>query len=91
MSKSIVLNGDMSTGHDGFPPTKAVASSSVTINGISIVVEGDSYEQHCKGGCHVPVAIGSSNITINGKKIIVDGDSLSCGDTATASSSITIS
>jgi uncharacterized Zn-binding protein involved in type VI secretion len=87
----IVLNGDMSSGHAGFPPTASIASSSVTINGKTIVVEGDSYNQHCNVSCHVPVAIGNSGITINGKKIILAGASLTCGDTATASSNVNVS
>lgn len=87
---NIVLNGDMSQGHDGFPPTAAIASSSVTINGIPIVVEGDSYTQHCNAGCHIPVAVGSCNVTINGKKIILHGDPLTCGGFTTASSSVSI-
>jgi len=87
---NIVLNGDLSTGHSGYPPTPASASSSVTINGTTIVLDGDAYEQHCKDGCHVPLAIGTSSITINKKKIILAGDSLSCGDTATSSSTVSV-
>lgn len=87
---NIVLDGDMSTGHSGYPATPAIASSGVSINGINVVVDGDSYAQHCKDSCHTPKAIGSSSVTINEKKIVLAGDSLSCGDTATSSSSVSI-
>jgi len=90
---NIVLNNDLSNGHGGFPATKAQASSSVTINGIAIVLEGDPYEAHSDAtSTHTPVAIGNSSITINGTKIVLSGASLGvgCGDTATASSSVSV-
>ena len=86
---NIILHGDPTTGHGGFPSTKANATSSVTINGKAIVLNGDAYDSHSNVVTHVsPTIIASSGITINGKKVALHGDKLSCGDTATATSSV---
>lgn len=88
---NIVLDGDMSTGHAGFPPVPAHATSTVSLNGKNIVLHGDPYDSHTNTITHVnPTAVGTSSITINGKKIILAGDSLSCGDTTTSSSSAAV-
>lgn len=83
---NVVLNNDPSMGSD-CPPVNAIASSKVTINGKTIVLEGDSYTPHCN---HTPHATATCKITINGKKIILHGDPLDCGDHATASSKVNV-
>ncbi len=90
---NIVLNGDSSTGHETFPPTTVIASSSVTINGVTVVLDGDSCEPHTNsvGVTHTPTIIASSAVTINGKKVALDGDALSCGDAIIASSAVDVS
>ena len=86
---NIILHGDLTTGQNGFPSTKANATSAVTINGKAIVIHGDTYNSHSNVTTHVnPTIIASSGITINGKKVALHGDKLSCGDTATATSSV---
>ena len=87
----IVLDGDMSQGHNGYPPVPIHASSNVTINGKKIALNGDSYSQHCKDSCHVPIIIGTSSVTINGIALALEGDSTNCGDHATSSSSVNVS
>lgn len=45
--KPVILLGDLSAGHAGFPPTAAVeASSNVFVNGIPLVRFGDAYVPH---------------------------------------------
>jgi len=89
---NIVLNNDKSKGHGSWAAVPVIASSTVTVNGVTIALDGDSYEPHTNssGVTHYPKAIASSSVTVNGKKILLDGDPLSCGDTATASSSVSI-
>jgi uncharacterized Zn-binding protein involved in type VI secretion len=89
---NVVLNGDMSKGHNGWNAVPIHASSSVTINGVPIALDGDSYDTHTNssGVTHYPKGIASGVATINGKKIMLAGDSLSCGDIATASSSVSL-
>lgn len=89
---NIVLDGDMSTGHSGFPAVPVHASSNVTINGKKIVLDGDAYSSHSKdGSTHTDHAVGNSGITINGKKIVLAGSITDHGDTSTASSSVSVS
>jgi uncharacterized Zn-binding protein involved in type VI secretion len=89
---NIVLNGDMSAGHSGWVAVPVTASSNVTINGKTIALNGDSYASHTNsaGVTHTPKGVASSSVTINGVTILMDGDALSCGDTAKATSHVSI-
>lgn len=80
--RKIAVDNDPTTGHNGCGPTRVIASSNITLDGIRIVVEGDSIIPHCS---HTGTMVGTSNITINGKRIILDGDHTTCNDTIIAS------
>jgi uncharacterized Zn-binding protein involved in type VI secretion len=90
---NIVIDGNMSTGHGSWPAVPIHASSSVTLNGTKLALSGDKYSSHTNssGVTHtMPPIAGTSSVTINGLKIILGGDPISCGDTATSSSSLSI-
>lgn len=75
--------GDLTTGHDSFPPRPSdSASSDVFINGIGAVRIGDHFALHCNPfTCHDGVeSSGSSTVFINGRAAARIGDSISCGD-----------
>lgn len=76
--------GDITTGHDGFPPRPSVsASSTVFVNGLGVVRMGDSYAGHPHPGS---LSSGSSTVFIEGKACGRIGDSVSCGDTVAVGS-----
>lgn len=79
------------SGHDDYPPTNVIASSStVFINGKSVVLEGDKIIPHTNPSpeTHNGVVIASTaKIFIEGKKVAMIGDSISCGDTIAQGSS----
>lgn len=77
----IVVDGDITSGHSGFPAVPIHASTNVTLNGIKVAVHGDACDQHCNVSCHVPHGIASCGVTINGIKVLLDGDATDCGDT----------
>jgi uncharacterized Zn-binding protein involved in type VI secretion len=46
----VILLGDLSSGHNGFPPTAAAeASSTVFVNGVGVVRKQDKYVPHSDG------------------------------------------
>lgn len=46
----IAVVGQLTTGHDGFPPTTALQGSpNVYVTGLSVVREGDAYAPHTNG------------------------------------------
>jgi len=48
--RPIVIVGDLSEGHEGFPPTPAIEGhKSVLVNGVPIVCFGDRYANHSNG------------------------------------------
>lgn len=76
-----IVDGDMSTGHDGFPPQRVHASSKLKINGKSVAVVGDRLDTHCKpdNGCHGgSISTGHSKFRIGGKSVAVSGSQISC-------------
>jgi uncharacterized Zn-binding protein involved in type VI secretion len=90
---NIVLDGDMSTGHGSWPAVPIHASSSVTLNGKKLALSGDKYSSHTNsaGVTHIiPPITGTSSVTVNGLNLILHGDPISCGDTATSSSNVSI-
>lgn len=49
--KSVILLGDLSEGHNGFPPTASIeASSNVFAYGVPMVRSGDRYAPHSNHG-----------------------------------------
>ena len=85
MSQPVTRLGDLTAGHDGFPPRPSIsASPNVTCNNIAVVRLNDSYDVHCNivPVCHVGVlSTGSGTVTVNGLPLGRVGDSVSCGDT----------
>jgi uncharacterized Zn-binding protein involved in type VI secretion len=88
---------DLSTGHEGFPPT-AVISTPVTktrINGKLAAVVDAELVKHSRGKTvHFPsrnrkISQGSSKVNIEGKPAARIGDSIDCGDTMGQGSSNT--
>ena len=80
--------GDMSKGHDGYPPTPSVVTpvSTVFINGIKAVTVDAEFETHTKGRDVHPqssrkVTGGSPNVFFEGKPAARVDDPISCGDT----------
>lgn len=88
--RGIVYHGCGTTGHGPFPPTTVIASQSkVKVQGIPVVVQGDSIVTHCKPkSCHSgTVVTTSSKIKICGKPVALMADSITCGDIIAKSSS----
>lgn len=79
------------SGHDDYPPTNVIASSTtVFVNGKTVVLEGDKIIPHTNPSpeTHDGVVIAStSKVFIQGKKVAMIGDKISCGDTIAQSSS----
>lgn len=82
----LTVVGKKTAGHGQWPPVAAVTGDpNITINGMGIVREGDTYQQHCNiaNSCHVPTVLpgtGNPNILINGIPAAYVGLVLSCGD-----------
>ena len=91
---SCAIHVATTTGHDGFPPTTSISSSNkLIVGGHPAVLEGDTFNQHCKpgSGCHSGVAVASSSkMIVGGKSVCVQGDKLSCGDTIASGSSMLV-
>lgn len=48
--KRVALLGELSAGHDGFPPTPVLTGESrFRVNGVPIVLEGAAYAPHTRG------------------------------------------
>jgi uncharacterized Zn-binding protein involved in type VI secretion len=93
---AIVVEGELSQGHDAFPPVPAIPGSpKVTIEGKKVILEGDSYAPHHHGGdhphLHTPIAsVGSPTVFVNGIGVVRDGDPLNCGDAADTQSNFSV-
>lgn len=94
---AIAVLGQMSTGHDGYPPTPCIGpvSSTVTINGKGVQLKYYSlYESHTKNNSTHPSATryvidtpGNVNtITVEGRSVVMVGDRINCGDTVAGGS-----
>lgn len=75
---------NLTTGHDGYPPTPFVSSSpNVFIKGKGVIRVGDSATDHSKPNFPphpVVSAGGSGTVKINGLPLSRTGDPTSCGD-----------
>lgn len=80
------------TGHEQFPPTVINATQSkVFVEGIPVLVEGDSITPHTRTvkpyDTHGGTTIASTpKVFVTGKKAIQMADSISCGDTVAMAS-----
>lgn len=83
--EAVTRLGDITTGHDGFPPRPSVeASTDVFVDGLGVVRVGDSYAVHCNStpSCHDGRLLqGSPTVFVNGKPMGRVGDPVDCGDT----------
>ena len=85
----LVKAGDLTQGHNGYPPIAAVAINAVgTVfaEGISIVCTGDAFGTHTLPSVPpiteaVVAGVGSPDVFINGVPIWRKGDPTLCGDT----------
>lgn len=86
-----VRRGDISRGHDGFPPRPNIESSSdVIVNNRGAVRIGDKWAVHCNSHprCHDGnTATASNTVFVNNKQVMRIGDSISCGDHSAQGSS----
>lgn len=84
MTAPVTRLGDITTGHDSFPPRPSVtASEDVFADGIGIVRLGDTYAVHCNPTptCHDGVSTTTAQtVFVNGQPITTVGSSVSCGD-----------
>ena len=87
----IVTHMAKTSGHDDFPPTNVIATSStVFVNGEKVVLHGDKIIPHTNpdGKTHDGTVIAStSKVFIEGKPAASIGDMITCGDTIAESSS----
>lgn len=87
----IAVHMAKTSGHETFPPTKVLASSTtVFVNGNPVVLEGDSIIPHTNpdGSTHGGTTIASTGtVFIQGKKVCMIGDDITCGDVIAESSS----
>lgn len=84
MGQGAARLGDVTAGHDGFPPVPCnSASANVKVNKKGAARQGDTFVAHAKpkNPPHTPVAIGGGTVRINGKKAHRKGDKHTCGDT----------
>lgn len=66
----IACLGDLSAGHEGFPPTPAIeASSGVFVGGIPVVRAGDRYADHTDGD-----TVHSNRVGVQSTKTFADGE-----------------
>lgn len=82
MTKSVCLEGDLCTGHDGYPPRPNTSwSTDVRINGRGVHRQGDTWAEHCDGpSCHSGYLLqGSTSVYCNGLPVGRTGDPISCG------------
>lgn len=90
----IALDRALTTGHSSAPPTVVLATQDhVIIEGRRAVVEGDriiEHNYHDKPPHGGTVICHNNNIFIMGKKVAQVGDKITCGDTISEGSSISV-
>lgn len=84
MTREIALVGSLCTGHEDWPPRRAITgSSTVFINGLGVHCVGDLWEVHCHKNnkdCHDSfLSEGSGTIFVEGKSVGRVGDLIACG------------
>ena len=72
---SVVRLNDVTSGHNGFPPTTLITSSSnVIVNGRGAVRSGDMIKTHCNKSCH------DGSVVIPYRSVNVNGVGICCED-----------
>lgn len=78
----IATEDSLCSGHDGFPPRKAIeGDASFKVNGVPVHADGMVWDFHAKpdNPPHSGVGIGEGAFRINGKPACLIGSSVSCG------------
>lgn len=90
---AVVREGDMCTGHDGYPPRASITGSDILFeSGIPIHRVGDLWSLHCLIACHSgALAAGSSIFFDRGIAVGRIGDPIDCGSFCASGSSILFS
>tara|TARA_R110000782_G_scaffold102791_4_gene190156 strand:+ start:36186 stop:36473 length:288 start_codon:yes stop_codon:yes gene_type:complete len=76
--------GDLGTGHGGFPPRQCIQGSpDVTINGKAAHRTNDAWAVHVLGNSahDSTMGQGSGTVTVNGMPLARVGDPVNCGST----------
>ncbi|HDS3819427.1 PAAR domain-containing protein [Morganella morganii] len=86
---SVILIGDIGTGHDSHKPTKVISGSgTVKADDKAIARLGDSLESH---GNHSRTIVSSSgSVFIDGKPAARNGDKINCGGVLTGKSTVRV-
>jgi Uncharacterized conserved protein len=86
MGNYVHRDGDLTTGHDCWPPTvPATFSSDVFANGRGVVRMGDAIVPHtCPliPEMHGGVYVESRSVFVNGRPVQIIGSPVDCGDAA---------
>lgn len=80
----VATEDSICSGHDGFPPRKAVeGDASFLINGVPVHLDGMVWADHSKpdNPPHSGVGVGGRSFFVNGRSVCLIGDSVSCGST----------
>lgn len=86
---SVILIGDIGTGHDSHKPTKVISGSrTVKADNKGIARLGDRLESH---GNHSRNITGSSaSVFVDGKPAARSGDKINCGGVLTGKSTVKV-
>lgn len=86
---SVILIGDIGTGHDSHKPTKVISGSrTVRADNKGIARQGDSLESH--GNHSRNIAGGSASVFVDGKPAARSGDRVNCGGVLTGKSTVKV-
>lgn len=86
---SVILIGDIGTGHDSHNPTKVISGSgTVRADNKSIARQGDSLEPH--GNHSRSIISGSVSVFVDGKPAARSGDRVNCGGVLTGKSTVKV-
>lgn len=86
---SVIRVGDLSVGHDGYPPTPVLdGTTDFLVNGKAVALVGSKWQDHRKGKHHHSgvSTVGSTTFLVNGVGVVRTGDAINDGDHAGAGS-----
>ncbi|MBT0422616.1 PAAR domain-containing protein [Morganella morganii] len=86
---SVILTGDIGTGHDSHKPTRVISGSrTVRADNKSIARLGDSLEPH--GNHNRTIVSSSGSVFVDGKPAARSGDRINCGGVLTGKSTVKV-
>lgn len=86
---SVILTGDIGTGHDNHKPTKVISGSrTVRADNKSIARLGDALEPH--GNHSRNIVSSSASVFVDGKPAARSGDRVNCGGVLTGKSTVKV-